>query len=118
MKEKEIRARYAARKCETRQEYREWYVEIDDAQTHANHPYADKTNELHIKIKQLEARKNALRIEILAINVEQSTMYAQLHELNAERKEMNRVFHELKHQCAQLTPKDELVQEVQPSDPA
>ena len=46
MNEKEIRAKYEARKCETQMEFDRVMSEMNTEQTHLNHPYLDRDREI------------------------------------------------------------------------
>ena len=45
MNEKEIRAKYEARKCETQMEFDRLMSEMNTEQTHLNHPHSDASIE-------------------------------------------------------------------------
>jgi hypothetical protein len=57
MNEKEIRAKYEARKCETQMEFDRVMSEMNTEQTHLNHPYLDRERELAKQREMLETQK-------------------------------------------------------------
>lgn len=99
MNEKEIRAKYEARKCETQMEFDRLMSEMNDEQTHFNHPYLDRERELAKQREMLETQKQAINIQLNAIKVERL-------ELEQKRKDINRVFHDLKHELIMLNPRE------------
>ena len=99
MNEKEIRAKYEARKCETQMEFDRVMSEMNTEQTHLNHPYLDRERELAKQKEQLEQQKQAINIQLNAIKVERI-------DLDQKRKEINRVFHDLKHELIMLNPRE------------
>ena len=100
MNEKEIRAKYEARKCETQIEFDRLMSEMNDEQTHLNHPYLDRERELAKQREMLETQKQAINIQLNAIKVERL-------ELEQKRKDINRVFHDLKHELIMLNPREQ-----------
>jgi predicted nucleic acid-binding Zn-ribbon protein len=101
MNTNEIRVLFKPHLVVTQSEYVDFMRRVDEAQTAANHPYADKTAQLHIERTRLAARINAIKVEIAAVDND-------IRQLNLDRKEMNRAFHNIKHEMAQLNPKDTL----------
>ena len=99
MNEKEIRAKYEARKCETQMEFDRVMSEMNTEQTHLNHPYLDRERELAKQRELLETQKQAINIQLNQIKVERL-------ELEQKRKEINRVFHDLKHELIMLNPRE------------
>lgn len=99
MNEKEIRAKYEARKCETQMEFDRVMSEMNTEQTHLNHPYLDRERELAKQRELLETQKQAINIQLNQIKVERL-------ELEQKRKEINRVFHDLKHDLIMLNPRE------------
>ena len=99
MNEKEIRAKYEARKCETQIEFDRVMSEMNTEQTHLNHPYLDRERELAKQKELLEQQKQAINIQLNAIKVERI-------DLDQKRKEINRVFHDLKHELIMLNPRE------------
>ena len=99
MNEKEIRAKYEARKCETQMEFDRLMSEMNKEQTHLNHPYLDRERELAKQRELLETQKQAINIQLNQIKVERL-------ELEQKRKEINRVFHDLKHDLIMLNPRE------------
>ena len=106
MNEKEIRAKYEARKCETQIEFDRLMSEMNDEQTHLNHPYLDRERELAKQKELLEQQKQAINIQLNAIKVERI-------DLDQKRKDINRIFHDLKHELIMLNP---LEQYARPKD--
>ena len=99
MNEKEIRAKYEARKCETQIEFDRLMAEMNDEQTHLNNPYLDKERELAKQREMLETQKQAINIQLNTIKVERL-------ELEQKRKDINRVFHDIKHELIMLNPRE------------
>ena len=99
MSEKEIRAKYEARKCETQMEFDRLMSEMNIEQTHINHPWLDRERELAKQRELLEQQKQAINIQLKAIKVERL-------DLEQKRKDINRVFHELKHELIMLNPRE------------
>lgn len=104
MNEKLIRAKYEARKCETQMEFDRLMSEMNDEQTHFNHPYLDRERELAKQREMLETQKQAINIQLNQIKVERL-------ELEQKRKEINRVFHDLKHDLIMLNPRENYAKE-------
>ena len=102
MNEKEIRAKYEARKCETQIEFDRLMSEMNDEQTHFNQPNLDRERELAKQRELLETQKQAINIQLNAIKVERL-------ELEQKRKDINRVFHDLKHELIMLNPREQYV---------
>ena len=102
MNEKEIRAKYEARKFETQMEFDRLMSEMNTEQTHLNHPYLDRERELAKQREMLETQKQAINIQLNAIKVERL-------ELEQKRKDINRVFHDLKHELIMLNPREQYV---------
>ena len=104
MNEKEIRAKYEARKCETQMEFDRLMSEMNTEQTHLDHPYLDRERELAKQRELLETQKQAINIQLNQIKVERL-------ELEQKRKEINRVFHDLKHDLIMLNPRENYAKE-------
>ena len=104
MNEKEIRAKYEARKCENQMEFDRLMSEMNTEQTHLNHPYLDRERELAKQRELLETQKQAINIQLNQIKVERL-------ELEQKRKEINRVFHDLKHDLIMLNPRENYAKE-------
>ena len=104
MNEKEIRAKYEARKCETQMEFDRLMSEMNTEQTQLNHPYLDRERELAKQRELLETQKQAINIQLNQIKVERL-------ELEQKRKEINRVFHDLKHDLIMLNPRENYAKE-------
>ena len=109
MNEKEIRAKYEARKCETQIEFDRLMSEMNDEQTHLNHPYLDRERELAKQKELLEQQKQAINIQLNAIKVERI-------DLDQKRKDINRVFHDLKHELIMLNPREQYARPKDESD--
>ncbi len=99
MNEKEIRAKYEARKCENQMEFDRLMSEMNIEQMHINHPWLDRERELAKQKELLEQQKQAINIQLNAIKVERL-------DLEQKRKDVNRVFHELKHELIMLNPRE------------
>ena len=99
MNEKEIREKFAPRKCENQNEFDMIMHDMNTVQTELNHPYADRERELLKQIDLLNAQRNAIFVQI-------DTIQIQRRENEQKRKDINRVFHELKHQLIGLNPRD------------
>lgn len=99
MNEKEIRAKYQARKCENQMEFDRLMSEMNTEQTHINHPWLDRERELLKQKELLEQQKQAINIQLNAIKVERL-------DLEQKRKDVNRVFHKLKHDLIMLNPRE------------
>ena len=97
MNEKEIRARFEARKCENQMEFERIMNEMNTVQTHLQHPYLDRDRELLKQRQLLMQQKSAINIQLDAIKVERL-------DLEQKRKNINRLFHELKHELIVLNP--------------
>lgn len=97
MNEKEIRAKYEARKCESQIEFDRIMSEMNTEQTHLNHPFLDRERELIKQKKLLEQQKSAINIQLDAIKLERL-------DLEQKRKDINRVFHDLKHELIMMNP--------------
>jgi hypothetical protein len=104
MNEKEIRAKYEARKCETQMEFDRVMSEMNTEQTHLNHPYLDRERELIKQKKLLEQQKSAINIQLDAIKLERL-------DLEQKRKDINRVFHDLKHELIMMNPLENYAKE-------
>lgn len=97
MNEKEIRAMYAARKCENQMEFDRLMTEMNEEQTRLNHPLLDRDRELSRQRELLETQKQAINIQLGTIKVERIA-------LEQKRKDINRLFHELKHGLIMVNP--------------
>jgi superfamily I DNA and RNA helicase len=104
MNEKEIRAKYEARKCETQMEFDRLMSEMNTEQTHLNHPFLDRERELIKQKKLLEQQKSAINIQLDAIKLERL-------DLEQKRKDINRVFHDLKHELIMMNPLENYAKE-------
>ena len=104
MNEKEIRAKYEARKCETQMEFDRVMSEMNTEQTHLNHPFLDRERELIKQKKLLEQQKSAINIQLDAIKLERL-------DLEQKRKDINRVFHDLKHELIMMNPLENYAKE-------
>ena len=104
MNEKEIRAKYEARKCETQMEFDRLMSEMNSEQTHLNHPFLDRERELIKQKKLLEQQKSAINIQLDAIKLERL-------DLEQKRKDINRVFHDLKHELIMMNPLENYAKE-------
>ena len=100
MNEKEIRAKYEARKCETQMEFDRLMSEMNTEQTHLNHPYLDRERELAKQREMLMTQKSAINIQLNQIKIERVG-------IEQKRKEINRVFHDLKHELIMLNPREQ-----------
>ena len=99
MNEKEIRAKYEARKCETQMEFDRVMSEMNTEQTHLNHPYLDRDREI------AQQREN-IRIQMQALKTQDAALTIERIDLDQKRKEINRVFHDLKHELIMLNPRE------------
>ena len=104
MNEKEIRAKYEARKCESQIEFDRLMSEMNTEQTHLNHPYLDRERELAKQKELLEQQKQAINIQLNAIKLERL-------DLEQKRKDINRVFHDLKHELIMMNPLENYAKE-------
>ena len=109
MNEKEIRAKYEARKCENQMEFDRLMSEMNTEQTHLNHPYLDRERELAKQKELLEQQKQAINIQLNAIKVERI-------DLDQKRKDINRIFHDLKHELIMLNPREQYARPKDESD--
>ena len=109
MNEKEIRAKYEARKCETQMEFDRLMSEMNTEQEHLNHPYLDRERELAKERQLLEQQKQAINIQLNAINVVRI-------DIVQKRKEINRVFHDLKHELVMLNTRERFARPNDVSD--
>ena len=109
MNEKEIRAKYEARKCETQMEFDRVMSEMNTEQTHLNHPYLDRDREI------AQQREN-IRIQMQALKTQDSALKVERLELEQKRKEINRVFHDLKHELIMLNPREQYARPKEESD--
>ena len=109
MNEKEIRAKYEARKCETQIEFERLMSEMNNEQAHFNNPYLDRERELAKQREMLETQKQAINIQLNAIKVERL-------ELEQKRKDINRVFHDLKHELIMLNPREQYAKQKDDED--
>lgn len=98
MTEKEIREKYPPRKVENQVEFDRIMHDMNQEQTHLNHPWLDRERELAKQREMLETQKQAINIQLRTIAVERI-------ELEQKRKDVNRVFHDLKHELIMLNPK-------------
>ena len=92
MEEKKIRARFAARKCQTQIEFERIMQEMNTEQEHLNHPYLDQIRELRKKRSNLETQKQAINVQLNQINIQRI-------ELEQKQKDVNRLFHDLFLRC-------------------
>ena len=104
MNEKEIRAKYQARKCKNQMEFERLMSEMNTEQTHLNHPYLDRERDLNKQKELLEQQKQAINIQLNAIKVERI-------DSEQKRKDINRVFHDLKHELIMLNPRESYAKE-------
>ena len=109
MNEKEIRAKYEARKCENQMEFDRVMSEMNTEQTHLNHPYLDRDREI------AQQREN-IRIQMQALKTQDSALKVERLELEQKRKEINRVFHDLKHELIMLNPREQYARPKDESD--
>ena len=109
MNEKEIRAKYEARKCETQMEFDRVMSEMNTEQTHLNHPYLDRDREI------AQQREN-IRIQMQALKTQDAALKIERMELDQKRKEINRVFHDLKHELIMLNPREQYARPKDESD--
>jgi len=99
MNEKELREKYPPRKVESQIEFDRIMSEMNNEQTHLNHPYLDRERELAKQKELLEQQKQAINIQLNAIKVERI-------DLDQKRKDINRIFHDLKHELIMLNPRE------------
>ncbi len=109
MNEKEIRAKYEARKCETQMEFDLLMSEMNTEQTHLNHPYLDRDREI------AQQREN-IRIQMQALKTQDAALKIERIDLDQKRKEINRVFHDLKHELIMLNPREQYARPKDESD--
>lgn len=100
MNEKTIRAKYAARKCETQIEFEHIMQDINEEQAHLNHPYIDREREIAVQ------REN-IRIQIKALETQNSALKMEYIELDKKRMNINRIFHDLKHELIMMNPRED-----------
>lgn len=105
MNENQIRAKYEARKCETQMEFDRIMSDMNNEQTHLNHPYLDRERELAKQRELLAQQKKAIDIQLQAIKVE-------CLDLQQKRKDINRTFHDLKHELIMLNPREQYAKAV------
>ena len=109
MNEKEIRAKYEARKCENQMEFDRLMSEMNTEQTHLNHPYLDRDREI------AQQREN-IRIQMQALKTQDAALKIERIDLDQKRKEINRVFHDLKHELIMLNPREQYARPKDESD--
>ena len=109
MNEKEIRAKYEARKCETQMEFDRVMSEMNTEQTHLNHPYLDRDREI------AQQREN-IRIQMQALKTQDAALKIERIDLDQKRKDINRVFHDLKHELIMLNPREQYARPKDESD--
>ena len=102
MNEQEIKTKFAARKCETQEEFDRLMNEINTAQTHTNHPYLDKAREIAMQ-------REEIRLKISALYQQDSELKIARLALDKKLKDNNRLFHDLKHELIMLNPKEQYV---------
>ena len=100
MNEKEIRAKYEARKCENQMEFDRVMSEMNTEQTHLNHPYLDRDREI------AQQREN-IRIQMQALKTQDAALKIERMDLEQKRKDINRIFHDLKHELIMLNPREQ-----------
>ena len=100
MNEQEIRAKFAARKCENQIEFDRLMNEMNTEQVMMNHPYLDRVRELTKQRQLLMTQKNAINIQLGSIKVE-------MLDLGQKQKDLNRLFHELKHNLIVENPREQ-----------
>lgn len=98
MNEKEIRAMFVPRKCETQVEFERIMTEMNNVRSKLNYPSLDRERELVKQNQLLSQQKQAINIQQNSINLERL-------DLVQKRKDINRVFHDLKHQFVMLNPR-------------
>lgn len=103
MNTEEIRVKYEARKLENQMEFDRLMSEMNDEQTHLNHPYHDREREI-------ARQRETIRIQMQALRTQDSALKMELLSLEQKRKEINRVFHDLKHKLIMLNPKEQFAQ--------
>ena len=109
MNEKEIRAKYEARKCETQMEFDRVMSEMNTEQTHLNHPYLDRDREI------AQQREN-IRIQMQALKTQDAALKIERMDLEQKRKDINRIFHDLKHELIMLNPREQYARPKEESD--
>ena len=109
MNEKEIRAKYEARKCETQMEFDRVMSEMNTEQTHLNHPYLDRDREI------AQQREN-IRIQMQALKTQDAALKIERMDLEQKRKDINRIFHDLKHELIMLNPREQYARPKDESD--
>lgn len=100
MNEKEIKAKYAPKRCNSQAEFDEQMHMINDEQTVVNHPYLDQ-------IRDINKQRALIQIQIQALRVQLDTLRVQYLDIEQKRKDINRLFHQLKHELIELNPKDQ-----------
>ena len=106
MNEKEIRAKYEARKCENQMEFDRLMSEMNNEKTHLNHPYLDRDREIAQQRENIRIQMQALKTQDAALKTQDAALKIERMELEQKRKDINRVFHDLKHELIMLNPRE------------
>lgn len=104
MKEKEIRKKFPPRKCESQIEFDRIMSDMNQAQSHLNHPYLDRLRELNKQKANIETQIQALKVQLNSIRIERL-------EIEEKRKIINRTFHDLKNELIMLNPREEFAKQ-------
>lgn len=96
----ELREKYPPQKYETQVEFERVMTQMNEEQTHINHPFIDREMELAKQRKILETQKQSINIQLNQIKLESI-------ELEQKRKDINRVFYDLKHELLEANPRED-----------
>lgn len=102
MNEKEIRAKYVARKCENQMEFDRMMSEMNTEQEHLNHPYLDRR-------RQIAIQREDINVQIYALHQQDAELKKESLMVEQRVKDINRVFHDLKHELIMMNPREEFV---------
>lgn len=97
MDKEELLKNYPPHKVKTQGEFDKWMQELNEHQTHLNHPYNDQLVELKKQRMLIFQQIQSLRIQNNAIGM-------QMYDLMQKKKDINRICHDLKHEMIELNP--------------
>lgn len=98
MNEKDIRAKFTPKVCNSQIEFDAFIHEVNNEQSILNAPYNDRIRELNQRKALIDSQKKMLNAQLETIKVERLS-------IEQEQKNINRVFHAIKHELMELNPK-------------
>jgi len=98
MNEKEIRAMFQPKVCNSQVEFDNFMHSVNNLQSIENHPYLDR-------LREINKQRELIQIQIEGLKQQQKALKVEAIDIEQKQKDINRVYHAIKHELIELNPK-------------